>query len=224
MNGCLKRSLIASEGGRIVRRKVSARTLRYLSSKDMSTYTELDSVLSFYASGQFEETLLLSGATEIEFFPETQKIEKSIQICFNYHNLSATLDFSENYYEHCVYLPNTSADEIERQVNRCQYEYAFNTEQCIQNLMEIIKSDARLKNTVKKRTSIIDKGKLYSIASVISFLAPFIIIGILAMYKELTGEEVSISSKFAAIIIIVSVAISGAFSGKSRLYKKNKEY
>ena len=205
-----------------MRRKVSARTLRYLSSKDMSTYTELDSVLSFYASGQFEETLLLSGATEIGFFPVTQKIEKSIQVCFNYHNLSATLQFCENYYEYCVYLPNTSADEIERQVSRCQYEYAFNIEQCIQNFMQIIKSDARLKNTSKERTTIVNKGRMCSIAAIISFLIPFIVIAILAMYKELSGKEVAISSELTAILIIASVSISGIFSGKARLYKKNK--
>ena len=205
-----------------MRKKVSARTLRYLSSKDMSTYTELDSVLSFYASGQFEETLLLSGATEIEFFPVIQKTEKSIQICFNYYNLSAFLEFKEDYYEFCVYLPKTSADEIERQVNRRQYENTFNVEQCIQSLMHVTKSDVRLKITAKKCTEIVNKGRIYSIASVISFLIPFIIIAILAMYKELSGKEVAISSELTAILIIASVSISGIFSGKARPYKKNK--
>ena len=121
-----------------------------------------------------------------------------------------------------MYLSNTSADEIERQVSRCQYECAFNIEQCIQNFMQTIKSDARLKNTVKKYKTIIDKGRVCGIASIISFLMPFIVIGILAMYKELSGKEVAISPEIAAVIVITSVSVSGILSGKSRLYKSNK--
>lgn len=155
----------------------------------------------FYSSGQFKKILIDNNATEIEFFPSIKK-ENSIQVYFNYYNLSAIIEFKEEYYEYCKYKPGCSPKELENSIIKEQYNDEFDIDIFIKNFIKTIDQDANLKksNVVKKR-----RKKLYSVLSLVSLMMPWIILGIIALCSYLTNKDIKINAWFGVLTVICIV-------------------
>ena len=183
--------------------------IKYLSKR--STYTNLDKVLLFYVSGQFNKVLNDNNATNIEFFPSIGK-NNSIQVYFKYYNLFAILDFNENYYEYCKYEANCSAKELEDKIIKTQYNDDFDIEIVIKNFIQEIDNDKNLNKLYVNKKS---QKKLYSILSIFSIIMPWIILGIIALCSYLMDKEIKLGAWFG-IIIVIAIVLWYIFDNKSK--------
>ena len=187
---------------------MNKRVLNYINKLDESNYTFLDKILSFYASGQFEILLINNKATEIEFFPSIEN-KNSIQVYFNYYNLSAIIEFKEEYYEYCKYKPGCSSEELENSIIKEQYKDEFDIEIFIKSFIKTIDLDDNCKksNIVKN-----NKKKLYSILSMLSLITPWIILGMIVLCSYIMPKDIKLNVWFG-IIIVVSIVVWAIFDG-----------
>lgn len=178
-----------------------SRVLNYLNKKNPTNYTQLDKILSFYANKKLEEVLLNMGVTKIEFFPSINKKNgNSIQIYFNYYNLSAILEFDEKCYDYCKYTPGCSAEELENCIVTSQYTNDFNIELFIKKFITTIEEDPRLVKSQNNNN--IRNNKLYKKIAFISLLIPSLLVSILAIYTLVLDTSVQLNEWFSLFIII----------------------
>jgi hypothetical protein len=197
---------------------MNKRVLHYLNSKEESNYTFLDKILSFYAKEKFQNLLSNNDVTEIEFFPSIKKSGNSIQIYFNYYNLSAILEFNEEWYEYCKYKLCCSVEEMESSIIRVQYNDDFAIEIFIEEFIKSLNDDSQLIKSKNTNAKVKNKKKIYSIISIISLCIPILVIGILAIYSLVTDKAIDLNLWFS-LIIIIPLIIWSIFDVKS---KRNK--
>lgn len=179
-------------------RKVS----KYLNSKDKLAYSCLDNILSYYLNGELECLLLDRQMSRIGIFPSISKTGNSIQVCFDYYNMSAILLFSERYFEYCLFEAEWSADEIERSIIKEQYSRDFDIQAFIINYTNTLKNDSRL--TVRQNAPAQDnnKKKIFYVISEVSLCVPFVIICLLAIYVFVLNKTIVLNEWFLLLIII----------------------
>lgn len=196
---------------------MNKKVAKYLNKKNNNNYTFLDKILSFYTSGQFEILLINNKATEIEFFPSIEN-KNSIQVYFNYYNLSAIIEFKEEYYEYCKYKPGCSPEELENSIIKEQYNDEFDIEIFIKSFIKTIDLDDNCKKI--KKSNIVKKGKkkLYSILSIVSLIMPWIILGIIALCSYIMQKDIKLNVWFG-IIIVISIVFWAIFDEKSKKLK-----
>lgn len=188
---------------------MNKKVIKYLSNKH--TYTYLDEILLFYASGKIEKMLIDNKATDIEIFPSIKK-ENSIQIYFKYYNLFVVFDFKENYYEYCKCDSKCSPEEIEHSIIKAQYNDEFAIDVFIDEFITLIEQDERLnKSDIVK----ISKKKLYSVLSIVSLIIPWIMLGIILLCSYLIKKEIKLGIWFG-IILILSIVAWFIFDTKSK--------
>ncbi len=192
---------------------MNKRISNYLKNIEKSKYTFLDKILFYYMSGQFYELLLKNNATEIEFFPSIKKTGNSIQIYFNYFNLSAILEFKEEYYEYCKYQPKCSAEELEYSIIKQQYDDEFDIRVFIINFIDLLNNDKRLIKTKKSNSK--KRKKLYSAISIVALFIPWIILGMMILFSYAIKKDFKLNAWFA-LIVLISIVIWVIFDLKSK--------
>lgn len=63
----------------------------YLNSKDKNEYSNLDRIFELYLSGDIKK--LLSEYHGAGIYPTINKLGKTIQLNYNYHNIYVSIDF-----------------------------------------------------------------------------------------------------------------------------------
>ena len=67
---------------------------KYLNSKDKNEYSNLDKIFELYLSGDIKK--LLSKYVGVGVYPTINKLGKTIQLNYNYHNIYVIIDFFED--------------------------------------------------------------------------------------------------------------------------------
>lgn len=124
---------------------------KYLSSKDRSAYSELDTILDMYISGQLKK--LLSSYDGVGIYPTFDKHGKSIQINYNFHNIYVTVDFFEDNYNLVVYQAGINADDLEKLFTDYDYHENFDLKLLIDEIDVKLKNHPQLRDTtsIKKK-------------------------------------------------------------------------
>ena len=86
---------------------------KYLSSKEKSSYTQLDFLFEMYLKGKIEKELTGLSFYDVEIFAYCNKeLENSLQVNFKHYNLACTIGFSNKRYEYIIYAIGDSFNQI----------------------------------------------------------------------------------------------------------------
>lgn len=117
----------------------------YLNSKDKNEYSNLDKIFELYLSGDIKK--LLSKYVGVGVYPTINKLGKTIQLNYNYHNIYVIIDFFEDKYNVVVYHAGINAEDLEKLFIDYEYPNDFNLEKLIKEIDEKIKNHPKLKDT-----------------------------------------------------------------------------
>ena len=180
---------------------MSKKVAPYLKSKAKLNYTNLDNILFFYMNNDFHRLLFDNNITDVEFMPIIKKGGNSLQVYIDYYNLSAILEFREEYYEYCKYISGCSSQELERSIVKASYNDEFDIEMFIKAFIKSLHNDTRLIKATNIGTKPKSKKKIYSVISIVSLCVPVVAIGIMSAYV-LLGQSIKLNGWFLLAIIL----------------------
>lgn len=183
---------------------------KYLNSKEKSEYNNLDKIFELYISGDIKK--LLSKYANVGIYPTFNKLGKTIQLNYNYHNIYVIIDFFEDKYDVVIYPSGIKVDKFEKLFIDYDYQNDFSLEKLIKEINTKIKKHPKLKNT----NLIEKKKKIYSIIKWISWCFPIILCGVIAIYGNITNQTIRGNLVWVIIFMIFPLIIGCIFDIKSR--------
>lgn len=185
----------------------------YLNSKDKIEYSNLDRIFELYFSGDIKK--LLSKYAGVGIYPTINKLGKTIQLNYNYHNIYVIIDFFEDKYNVVIYHAGINADELEKLFIDYDYQNNFSLEKLINEIDIKIKNHPKLKDI----TLIEKKKKIYSVIAWISLCLPIIICGSIALYCIITEKSVKVNMWWGIFFIVIPLIVWFIFYIKSKRLK-----
>ena len=185
----------------------------YLDSKDKSEYSNLNRIFELYLRGDVKK--LLSKYAGVGIYPTINKLGKTIQLNYNYHNIYVIIDFLEDKYNVVVYHAGITANDLEKLFIDYEYPYNFNLEKLIEEIDEKIKNHPKLKDT----TLIEKKKKTYSLIAWISWCLPILVCACIALYGFINNKTIKVDPIWAILFIALPLIIGCIFDIKSKRIK-----
>lgn len=185
----------------------------YLNSKDKNEYSNLDKIFELYLSGDIKK--LLSKYAGVGVYPTMNKLGKTIQLNYNYHNIYVIIDFFEDKYNVVVYHAGINANDLEKLFIDYDYQEDFNLEKLIEEIDGKIKNHPKLKDT----TLIEKKKKTYTLITWISWCFPILICGGIAIYGFTNDKTIKVDPIWAILFIALPLIIGCVFDVKSKRLK-----
>lgn len=185
----------------------------YLNSKTKNEYSKLDKIFELYLNGDMKK--LLSKYLNVGIYPTFNKLRKTIQLNYAYHNINVNIDFFEDKYCVAIYYTDIKQEELEKLFIDYDYQYDFNLEKLIKEIDIKIKNHPQLKDT----TLIRKKKKLYSTISRISLFVPFVILCGVSLYCIITKNSIEGNIWWIIFFIVIPLIIWFVFDVKSKKLK-----
>ena len=185
----------------------------YLNSKDKNEYSNLDKIFELYLSGDIKK--LLSKYAGVGVYPTINKLGKTIQLNYNYHNIYVIIDFFEDKYNVVVYHAGINIDDLEKLFIDYDYQEDFNLEKLIKEIDEKIKNHPKLKDI----TLIEKMKKTYTLITWVCWCFPIIVCGGLAIYGFTNDKTIKVDPIWAILFIALPLIIGCIFDVKSKRLK-----
>lgn len=185
----------------------------YLNSKDKNEYSNLDRIFELYLSGDIKK--LLSKYVGVGVYPTINKLGKTIQLNYNYHNIYVTIDFFEDKYNVVVYHAGVNIDDLEKLFIDYDYQEDFNLEKLIKEIDEKIQNHPKLKDT----TLIEKKKKTYTLIRWVSWCFPILVCGGIAIYGFTNDKTIKVDPIWAILFIALPLIIGCIFDVKTKRLK-----
>lgn len=185
----------------------------YLNSKDKNEYSNLDRIFELYLSGEIKK--LLSKYVGVGIYPTINKLGKTIQLNYNYHNIYVIIDFFEDKYNVVVYHAGINAEDLEKLFIDYDYQEDFNLEKLIKEIDEKIQNHPKLRDT----TLIEKKKKTYTLITWVCWCFPIIVCGGIAIYGFTNDKTIKVDAVWAILFIALPLIIGCIFDLKSRRLK-----
>ena len=185
----------------------------YLNSKDKNEYSNLDRIFEAYISEDIKK--LLSKYDGVIISPIINKLGKTIQLNYNYHNIYVIIDFFEDKYNVVVYHAGINADDLEKLFIDYEYPNDFNLEKLIKEIDERIRNHPKLKDT----TLIEKKKKIYILIAWINWCFPILVCGGIAIYVFTNDKTIKVDPIWAILFIALPLIIGCIFDVKSKRLK-----
>ena len=186
---------------------------KHLNSKYKNEYSNLDRIFELYLSGDIKK--LLSKYVGVGVYPTINKLGKTLQLNYNYHNIYVIIDFFENKYNVVVYHAGINAEDLEKLFIDCEYPNNFNLEKLIKEIDEKIKNHPKLKDT----TLIEKEKKIYILIAWISWCFPILVCGGIAIYGFTNDKTIKVDPIWAILFIALPLIIGCIFDVKSKRLK-----
>ena len=186
---------------------------KYLNSKDENEYSNLDRIFELYLSGDIKK--LLSKYVGVGVYPTINKLGKTIQLNYNYHNIYVIIDFFEDKYNVVVYHAGINAEDLEKLFIDYEYPNDFNLEKLIKEIDEKIRNHPKLKDT----TLIEKKKKIYILIAWINWCFPILVCGGIAIYGFTNDKTIKVDPIWAILFIALPLIIGCIFDVKSKRLK-----
>ena len=113
------------------------RVVNYLNSKDKREYDNLDNIFVLYLNGNIKT--LLSKYSGVGIYPTFNRLGKSIQLNYNYHNIYVIIDFFEDGYNVVIFPAGATEEELEKLFIDYDYQEDFDLEKLIKEIDEKLK-------------------------------------------------------------------------------------
>ena len=185
----------------------------YLNSKDKNEYSNLDRIFEAYISEDIKK--LLSKYDGVIISPIINKLGKTIQLNYNYHNIYVIIDFFENKYNVVVYHAGINVEDLEKLFIDYEYPNDFNLEKLIKEIDEKIRNHPKLKDT----TLIEKKKKIYILIAWINWCFPILVCGGIAIYGFTNDKTIKFDPIWAILFIALPLIIGCIFDVKSKRLK-----
>ena len=185
----------------------------YLNSKDKNEYSNLDRIFEAYISEDIKK--LLSKYDGVIISPIINKLGKTIQLNYNYHNIYVIIDFFEDKYNVVVYHAGINAEDLEKLFIDYEYPNDFNLEKLIKEIDEKIRNHPKLKDT----TLIEKKKKIYILIAWINWCFPILVCGGIAIYVFTNDKTIKVDPIWAILFIALPLIIGCIFDVKSKRLK-----
>ena len=185
----------------------------YLNSKDKNEYSNLDRIIEAYISEDIKK--LLSKYDGVIISPIINKLGKTIQLNYNYHNIYVIIDFFEDKYNVVVYHAGINAEDLEKLFIDYEYPNDFNLEKLIKEIDEKIRNHPKLKDT----TLIEKKKKIYILIAWINWCFPILVCGGIAIYGFTNDKTIKVDPIWAILFIALPLIIGCIFDVKSKRLK-----
>lgn len=185
----------------------------YLNSKDENEYSNLDRIFELYLSGDIKK--LLSKYVGVEVYPTINKLGKTIQLNYNYHNIYVIIDFFEDKYNVVVYCDDINTEDLKKLFIDYEYPTDFNLENLIKEIDEKIKKHPKLKDT----TLLEKKKKAYSLIARISLCLSILICASVTLYCVITKNNVKGNMWWTIFFIVIPIILWFIFDVKSKRLK-----
>lgn len=185
----------------------------YLNSKDKNEYSNLDRIFELYLSGDIKK--LLSKYVGVGVYPTINKLGKTIQLNYNYHNIYVIIDFFEDKYNVVVYHAGINIDDLEKLLIDYDYQEDFNLEKLIKEIDEKIQKHPKLKDT----TLIEKMKKTYTLITWVCWWFPIIVCGGIAIYGFTNDKTIKVDPIWAILFIALPLIIGCIFDVKSKRLK-----
>ena len=185
----------------------------YLNSKDKNEYSNLDRIFEAYISEDIKK--LLSKYDGVIISPIINKLGKTIQLNYNYHNIYVIIDFFEDKYNVVVYHAGINAEDLEKLFIDYEYPNDFNLEKLIKEIDEKIRNHPKLKDT----TLIEKKKKIYILIAWINWCFPILVCGGIAIYGFTNDKTIKVDPLWAILFIALPLIIGCIFDVKSKRLK-----
>ena len=185
----------------------------YLNSKDKNEYSNLDRIFEAYISEDIKK--LLSKYDGVIISPIINKLGKTIQLNYNYHNIYVIIDFFEDKYNVVVYHAGINAEDLEKLFIDYEYPNDFNLEKLIKEIDEKIRNHPKLKDT----TLIEKKKKIYTLIAWINWSFPILVCGCIAIYGFTNDKTIKVDQIWAILFIALPLIIGCIFDVKSKRLK-----
>lgn len=185
----------------------------YLNSKDKNEYSNLDRIFEAYISEDIKK--LLSKYDGVIISPIINKLGKTIQLNYNYHNIYVIIDFFEDKYNVVVYHAGINAEDLEKLFIDYEYPNDFNLEKLIKEIDEKIRNHPKLKDT----TLIEKKKKFYILIAWINWCFPILVCGGIAIYGFTNDITIKVDPIWAILFIALPLIIGCIFDVKSKRLK-----
>ena len=182
----------------------------YLNSKDKNEYSNLDRIFGLYLSGDIKKLLFKYAGVEV--YPTINKLGKTIQLNYHYHNIYVIIDFFEDKYNVVVYHAGTNINDFEKLCIDYEYPDDFNLEELIKEIDKKIKSHPKLKDT----TLIEKKKKIYNLIAWLSWCFPIMVCVGIAIYGFINDKTIKVDSTWTIIFIALPLIIGCIFEVLSR--------
>lgn len=186
---------------------------KYLNSKDENEYSNLDRIFELYLSGDIKK--LLSKYVGVGVYPTINKLGKTIQLNYNYHNIYVIIDFFEDKYNVVVYHAGINVEDLEKLFIDYEYPNDFDLEKLIKKIDEKIKNHPKLKDT----TLIEKKKKIYTLIAWINWSFPILVCGCIAIYGFTNDKTIKVDQIWAILFIALPLIIGCIFDVKSKRLK-----
>ncbi len=190
---------------------------KYLLSKNKHEYSNLDQLLEIYLNNEIK--YLLSNYERVNIYPSICKVkgklEKTIQICFNYHNIYVVIDFFEDKYNLVIYPSGISVDDLEKLFIDYEYPDDFTLQKLIKNIDSQIKNHSKLRDTTLMKK----KKKIFSLIAWVSLCLPIIVFGSLGIYCVVTESSLKIDKWWAIFLILIPLVVWFVFDIKAKRLK-----
>lgn len=185
----------------------------YLNSKDKNEYSNLDRIFEAYISEDIKK--LLSKYDGVIISPIINKLGKTIQLNYNYHNIYVIIDFFEDKYNVVVYHAGINVEDLEKLFIDYEYSNDFNLEKLIKEIDEKIRNHPKLKDT----TLIEKKKKIYILIAWINWCFPILVCGGIAIYGFTNDKTIKVDPIWAILFIALPLIIGCIFDVKSKRLK-----
>lgn len=185
----------------------------YLNSKRKEEYNNLDRIFELYLNGNIKK--MLTKYVGVGIYPTINKLGKTIQLNYNYHNIYVIIDFFENKYNVEIYHAGVSANDLEKLSVDYDYQDGFNLEILLQEIDEKIKNHPKLKDT----TLIEKKKKTYTLIKWVSWCFPILVCGGIAIYGFTNDKTIKVDPIWAILFIAFPLIIGCIFDIKSNRSK-----
>lgn len=185
----------------------------YLNSKDKNEYSNLDRIFEAYISEDIKK--LLSKYDGVIISPIINKLGKTIQLDYNYHNIYVIIDFFEDKYNVVVYHAGINVEDLEKLFIDYEYPNDFNLEKLIKEIDEKIRNHPKLKDT----TLIEKKKKIYILIAWINWCFPILVCGGIAIYGFTNDKTIKVDPIWAILFIALPLIIGCIFDVKSKRLK-----
>ena len=185
----------------------------YLNSKDKNEYSNLDRIFEAYISEDIKK--LLSKYDGVIISPIINKLGKTIQLNYNYHNIYVIIDFFEDKYNVVVYHAGINVEDLEKLFIDYEYPNDFNLEKLIKEIDEKIRNHPKLKDT----TLIEKKKKIYILIAWINWCFPILVCGGIAIYGFTNDKTIKVDPIWAILFIALPLIVGCIFDVKSKRLK-----
>ncbi len=142
-------------------------------------------------------------------------LEKTIQICFNYHNIFVIVDFFEDKYNVVIYPSGISVEKFESLFVDYEYPEDFTLQKLIKDIDSQIKNHSKLRDT----TIMKKKKKIFSLIARVSLCLPVIVFGSLGIYCVVTESSLKIDKWWAIFLILIPLVVWFVFDIKAKRLK-----